>query len=149
MKESRVLVFTLLLLLGAGCAGLQPLPVEPTALPPLPPATLVPSPTSTPSAPSATPEEVIAGEPAPAQPLPVEEHAGLPLPTERGELFSASGACAICHTRLVDAAGADVSIDAFWRSTMMANAARDPYWQAAVREEVSVGQTWRCCASKS
>ncbi len=134
MKRSRVLVFTLLL--GAGCAGLQPLPVEPTALPPLPPATLVPSPTSTPSALSAAPEEVIAGEPAPAQPPPVEDYAGLPLPTDRGEFFSASGACAICHTRLVDAGGADVSIDAFWRSTMMANAARDPYWQAAVREEV-------------
>jgi len=37
---------------------------------------------------------------------------------------------------MVDESGADVSIDAFWRSTMMANAARDPYWQASVREEV-------------
>jgi hypothetical protein len=37
---------------------------------------------------------------------------------------------------MTDDSGADVSIDAFWRSTMMANAARDPYWQAAVRREV-------------
>jgi hypothetical protein len=136
MGKSRVLVFTLLLLLGAGCAGLQPLPVKPTALPPLPPATLALLPTSTPPAPAATPEEVIAAEPTLAQRPPVADHAGLPLPTDRGELFSASGACAICHTQLVDAGGADVSIDAFWRSTMMANAARDPYWQASVREEV-------------
>jgi hypothetical protein len=35
-----------------------------------------------------------------------------------------------------DDTGADVSIDAFWRSTMMANSARDPYWQASVRREV-------------
>jgi hypothetical protein len=63
-------------------------------------------------------------------------HPGLPLPTERGALFSASGACAVCHTNLTDESGADVSIDIFWRSTMMANAARDPYWQASVRAEV-------------
>jgi hypothetical protein len=37
---------------------------------------------------------------------------------------------------MVDQAGVDVSFDAAWRSTMMANAARDPYWQATVRSEV-------------
>ena len=31
--------------------------------------------------------------------------------------------------------GEDVSIGATWRSTMMANSARDPYWQAGVRRE--------------
>ena len=61
---------------------------------------------------------------------------GEPLPMEIGELFSTSGSCAICHTNLTDDTGADVSIDFFWRATMMANAARDPYWQAAVRSEV-------------
>ena len=34
-----------------------------------------------------------------------------------------------------DAAGEDVSIGATWRSTMMANSARDPYWHAGVRRE--------------
>ena len=34
-----------------------------------------------------------------------------------------------------DAAGEDVSIGSTWRSTMMANSARDPYWQAGVRRE--------------
>jgi hypothetical protein len=37
---------------------------------------------------------------------------------------------------MTDESGEDVSVDALWRSTMMANAARDPYWQATVRSEV-------------
>jgi hypothetical protein len=61
---------------------------------------------------------------------------GNPLPMEEGEFFSTSGSCAICHMNLTDDTGADVTIDFFWRATMMANAARDPYWQAAVRSEV-------------
>jgi hypothetical protein len=36
---------------------------------------------------------------------------------------------------MVDEAGTDVSIDTNWRAAIMANAARDPYWQAAVRSE--------------
>lgn len=58
------------------------------------------------------------------------------LPTERGDYFATSGVCATCHKNLVDAAGNDVSLDTFWRGTMMANSARDPYWQASVRAEV-------------
>jgi hypothetical protein len=34
-----------------------------------------------------------------------------------------------------DDSGSDVSIDSFWRSSMMANSARDPFWQASVRNE--------------
>jgi hypothetical protein len=37
---------------------------------------------------------------------------------------------------LVDEAGTDVSNDSDWRAALMANAARDPYWQATVRSEV-------------
>ena len=58
------------------------------------------------------------------------------LPREHGSLFSTSGACGSCHAGLVDEAGNDVSIDANWRSSIMANASRDPYWQASVRSEV-------------
>jgi hypothetical protein len=68
-------------------------------------------------------------------PDPGDEHPGRPLPMEIGELFSTSGSCAICHSDMTDDSGADVSIDTFWRATMMANAARDPYWQATVRNE--------------
>jgi hypothetical protein len=50
-------------------------------------------------------------------------------------LFSHSEDCMACHNNLVTPAGEDVSIGATWRSTMMANSARDPYWQAGVRRE--------------
>ncbi|MBM4448955.1 MAG: hypothetical protein FJ015_06950, partial [Chloroflexi bacterium] len=51
--------------------------------------------------------------------------------------FTGSGKCAKCHSNLKDARGNDVSIDTDWRSTMMANAATDPYWQAKVASEVA------------
>jgi hypothetical protein len=50
-------------------------------------------------------------------------------------LFSHSENCMACHNNLVTTVGEDVSIGATWRSTMMANSARDPYWQAGVRRE--------------
>jgi hypothetical protein len=64
-------------------------------------------------------------------------HPGLPLPTETGRLFAGSGMCETCHSGMSDEAGSDVSMESFWRSTMMANAARDPYWQASVAGEVT------------
>lgn len=76
------------------------------------------------------------GAAAPDAPAPPPAREGLPLPEDRGDLFSASGLCAPCHNSMSDESGADVSIDSFWRSTTMANAARDPYWMATVRAEV-------------
>jgi hypothetical protein len=58
------------------------------------------------------------------------------LPSERGDYFATSGVCATCHKDMVDGDGNDVSLDTFWRGTMMANSSRDPYWQASVRGEV-------------
>ena len=54
---------------------------------------------------------------------------------EHMSLFSHSENCMACHNNLTTPAGEDVSIGATWRSTMMANSARDPYWQAGVRRE--------------
>ncbi|HON67499.1 MAG TPA: PQQ-dependent sugar dehydrogenase [Phycisphaerae bacterium] len=54
------------------------------------------------------------------------------------DLFATSAVCAACHTDLTDGAGNDVSIDRHWRSTMMANAARDPYFVAKVSAEVAL-----------
>ena len=51
--------------------------------------------------------------------------------------FVGSGLCVMCHEALVDSTGADVSITNDWRSTMMANAAKDPAWQAKVASEVA------------
>jgi hypothetical protein len=50
-------------------------------------------------------------------------------------LFTHSDNCVACHNNLMTPQGEDVSIGATWRSTMMANSARDPYWHASVRRE--------------
>jgi hypothetical protein len=50
--------------------------------------------------------------------------------------FQTSDHCIACHSNLHSNGGEDISIGYNWRATMMANSARDPYWQAAVRREV-------------
>ncbi|HSR51056.1 MAG TPA: hypothetical protein VLV83_09510 [Acidobacteriota bacterium] len=52
------------------------------------------------------------------------------------QMFVTSDRCMACHNNLTSPDGQDVSIGADWRASMMANSARDPYWQAAVRREV-------------
>ena len=56
-------------------------------------------------------------------------------PHQALSLFTHSENCVGCHNNLTTPRGEDVSIGSTWRSTMMANAARDPYWQAGVRRE--------------
>jgi hypothetical protein len=58
-----------------------------------------------------------------------DAHADIPL-------FTPSANCMACHNNLTTAQGEDVSIGSTWRSTMMANSGRDPYFQAALRREV-------------
>ncbi|MCU0371774.1 MAG: cytochrome c family protein [Ignavibacteria bacterium] len=61
------------------------------------------------------------------------------LPKHRNGQFAASGNCAFCHTNLFGAntyKGKDVSQSTLWRSTMMANAKRDPFFRAKVDAEV-------------
>jgi hypothetical protein len=53
----------------------------------------------------------------------------------RVELFKTSDRCFACHNGLSTSAGEDISIGFGWRPSMMANSARDPYWQAGVRRE--------------
>jgi hypothetical protein len=50
--------------------------------------------------------------------------------------FRTSDRCLACHNGLTTPTGRDVSIGLDWRSTLMANSSRDPYWQASVRREV-------------
>jgi hypothetical protein len=57
------------------------------------------------------------------------------LPTGFNELFAGSGECLLCHNSQVNQQGESISIIADWRSTMKANAARDPLWQAKVSHE--------------
>ena len=49
--------------------------------------------------------------------------------------FRTSEKCLICHNNLKTAKGEDASIGRAWRTSMMANSARDPYWLASVRRE--------------
>ncbi len=122
MKKTWALLALALTLVGCGTGATE-------TKPPIPPTNL-PQPTRTPP-PTATSVLV---------PTVAEDvdgtRSGDSLAIEVGELFSTSGSCAVCHTNLTDDSGDDVSIDSFWRATMMANAARDPYWQAAVSAEV-------------
>lgn len=70
----------------------------------------------------------------------------LELPDDANTYFVGSGACNGCHG-LDDippvlanhtAAGEDVNPVDSWRSTMMANSAKDPFWRAKVSHEVAV-----------
>lgn len=61
---------------------------------------------------------------------------GLPLVSTVHDDFVGSANCAACHSAMTDGSGRDVSIDTHWRSTMMANSAKDPLWQAKVSSEV-------------
>jgi hypothetical protein len=62
------------------------------------------------------------------------------LPGGQSPLFSGSGNCALCHASNGQANtenGVDVSPVTQWRSTMMANSARDPLWRAKVSAEIA------------
>jgi hypothetical protein len=50
-------------------------------------------------------------------------------------MFAPSSDCMACHNSLTAPTGEDLSIGVSWRSSIMANASRDPYWQAGVRRE--------------
>jgi len=63
------------------------------------------------------------------------------LTTESRGLFSGSGNCGLCHSGNFKAhiiKGKDVSPITQWRSTMMANASKDPFWKAKVETELSL-----------
>jgi hypothetical protein len=60
-----------------------------------------------------------------------------PRPVGAEGAFRTADDCMACHNGLSTPSGADYSFGYDWRPSMMANAARDPYWQAGVRREVS------------
>ena len=121
-----------LAVVAAGCSGDGG--AGTTEAPTTAPATTAAAPTTVTTATAPT-TVTTAGDGAPATTVAPAPFVGLPLPQDRGTFFSASGACAVCHQQMTNGS-IDVSIDAAWRSTMMANAARDPYWAASVRAEV-------------
>lgn len=67
--------------------------------------------------------------------------ASTPVPVQVGAMaaavFPTSDRCLACHKGVTTSTGQDVSIGFEWRASMMANSARDPYWHAAVRREIT------------
>lgn len=57
---------------------------------------------------------------------------------QQTQLFVTADRCISCHNGLVTPQGEDISFGVNWRSSMMANSSRDPYWQASVRRETLV-----------
>jgi len=57
------------------------------------------------------------------------------LPEGYNDLFAGSGECLLCHNSMVNASGSPIGILDDWRSTMLANAGKDPLWQAKVSHE--------------
>jgi hypothetical protein len=49
--------------------------------------------------------------------------------------FQTSDRCVACHNGMRTRSGEDWSIGVDWRSSIMANSSRDPYWQGSVRRE--------------
>lgn len=49
--------------------------------------------------------------------------------------FRDSTRCVACHNGLKTPSGQDISIGFQWSASIMANSARDPYWQGSVRRE--------------
>ncbi len=67
------------------------------------------------------------------------------LPVGQNNHFMASGNCYGCHgpdiangVASMDSEGNDVNVADAWRSSMMGNSARDPFWRAKVSHEVAV-----------
>ncbi|MGC9335635.1 MAG: hypothetical protein ACP5JJ_15915, partial [Anaerolineae bacterium] len=138
MKNQRLslaIAATILLTFGPSCGrpDQAPAATRPAVLetPPSEP-TSPPGSASTSEAEAIEPSVPLTG----AEPAAVPAYDGLPLPTQHGAFFSGSGVCAGCHTDMVDEEGTDLSIDTNWRTAIMANASRDPYWRATVQSEV-------------
>jgi hypothetical protein len=89
------------------------------------------------ASPTAVPLVATAAAPRAPAPHPVTaNYSGGALSPFQDALFSGAGACAACHSNMVDETGQDVSLDADWRASMMGNSTRDPYWKASVRKEL-------------
>jgi hypothetical protein len=59
-----------------------------------------------------------------------------PVSRKAAALFKTSDECVACHNGLRASDDEDVSIGTMWRSTIMANSARDPYFHASLRREI-------------
>lgn len=72
---------------------------------------------------------------APAQGPAPKPAADVTAHKDYGTHFETSDRCFPCHNGITTKAGEDISIGINWRTSMMGNAGRDPYWMAGVRRE--------------
>lgn len=85
---------------------------------------------------------VAAAAPVPGAPTPQSARSGntavrdVTAHRDYGTHFQTSDRCVACHNGISTATGEDISIGVSWRTSMMANAGRDPYWMAGVRREM-------------
>jgi hypothetical protein len=87
-----------------------------------------------------TPLRVLARQqtPAPsstAQLQPTEEKPLIAFEPHHATAFHTSDRCVACHNGMTSAKGEPYSIGFDWQASVMANAARDPYWQGSIRRE--------------
>ncbi len=73
----------------------------------------------------------IGPEPRPAAPKDLTKVKGY------GTHFQTSDRCVACHNGITTPEGEDISIGVNWRTSIMGNAGRDPYWMGSVRREVT------------
>ncbi len=57
--------------------------------------------------------------------------------TKEPPKFQTSDRCVACHNGITTQAGEQLSFGFDWRTSMMANSSRDPYWQASVKREIA------------
>ena len=83
-------------------------------------------------------------EPSEMKMLEVMVAAQQDLPVGENSLFTGSGKCAGCHGKDaneyagITAEGWEVNVTDHWRSSIMGNSAKDPFWKAKVSHEVAV-----------
>ena len=124
-KKSRLLIMLIgLVILSSACSGSKaevPTSVVIEETPTL--AVIPPTLTATVQTPENPPERT---------PRPFSPAESGSLINDKNEFFTAAGNCVICHKNNIDEAGNDVSFGEYWRSSMMANSAIDPYYLAGI-----------------
>ena len=133
-KSLLVLLLTGLALFISACSGATtPSPIASSSAT----ADTVPTELSgavNPTLPPSEMEETLETQPAKSV-RPLVPAQGGALASASNDWFATAGICVVCHQNNVDEAGNDVSNGEYWRSTMMANAAKDPYYLAGVSIE--------------
>jgi hypothetical protein len=86
---------------------------------------------------SSSPHRLLAQEPAAPRPGRAAAAHDVTAAKDYGSHFQTSDRCVACHNGLTTPAGEDISIGINWRTSMMGNAGRDPYWMAGVRREMT------------